>query len=224
MKKILPFPEKKMKRQKRLQRAETRTAVISLSVASLLLGAVLLNDQLARSGKSSYLISDNSHGIQELNRAIASATPMNPFRDLEWEKQLADKLARNRAFPAGREPSSIGHSVTSIDQLRFGTLAGKYRLEDQTVESSVKIKQIDYVKSDDVSDRAVFVNPEMFLKDYGSLLAVPFTFFDWANPGQNDIREYRLMDSDKKVIGRAAFVFDDEGRFISLKVATEQNQ
>ena len=222
MKKILPFPEKRMKRQKRLQRAETRTAVISLSVASLLLGAVLLNDQLARSGKSSYLISDNSRNIQDLNRAIASATPMNPFRDLEWEKQLAERLAAKNGSVVGREPASIGRAVSTVDQLRFGTLAGKYRVEDQSVQSETKIKQIDYIQSEDVSDRAVYLNPDVFLKDYGALLAVPFSFYDAANPGQHNVREYRLLNSEKKVIGRAAFVLDEEGRFISLKIASEQ--
>lgn len=223
MKKIIPFPEKRMRREKRLQRAEARTAVISLSVASLLLGAVFLNDQLAKQGKSSYLISDNGQRIDNLNRAIASAQPMNPFRDLEWEKELAERLAKENPSVIGREPASVGRPVSSIDQLRFGTLAGKYRVEDQSIQSETKIKQIDYVQSDDVRDRAVYVEPEIFLKDFGGLMAVNFAYFDAANPGQQNVREYRLMDSDKKVVGRAAFVMDEEGRFLSLKIATAQD-
>lgn len=224
MKKIIPFPEKKMKRQKRLQRAETRAAVVSLSVASLLLGAVLLNDQLARSGRSSYLISDNTHQpIQDLNRAIASATPMNPFRDLEWEKKLAERLASKGDSVVGREPASIGRAVSTVDQLRFGTLAGKYRVADESIQDQVKIKQIDYIQSEDANDRAIYLNPDVFLKDYGALLAVPFAFYDSANPAQTNVREYRLLNGQKKVVGRAAFVLDEEGRFISLKVATEQD-
>lgn len=211
-----------MRREKRLQRAETRTAVISLSVASLLLAAVFINDQLAKQGRSSYLISDNGSQIDKLNRAIASATPMNPFRDLEWEKKLAEKLASKDVSATGREPASIGRPVSTVDQLRFGTLAGKYRVEDQTMQSEIKIKQIDYVQSNDVSDRAVFVNPELFLKDYGGLLAVSFAYYDAANPSSENVKEYRLLNSDKKVVGRAAFVLDEDGRFISLKIAEVQ--
>lgn len=212
-----------MSQQKKKRKAESRKAIISLSVVSIVLAAVFVNEQVSKSQRPQYLIAGESNSISDLNRAIASADPMNPFRDLEWEKELVQKLAKQNPSVVDREPAAIGRPVSTIEQLRFGALAGKYRIEDQSIKSEVKIRQIDYVPSEDSEDRALYLNPEVFLKDYGALLAVDFQLFDRANPSQDQVREYRLLDSQKKVVGRASFVVDDEGRFISLKVAEIAN-
>lgn len=218
MKNVISFPEKKMKLARNKQNAGAKQAVASLSLVSLLLGALLLNDSLVRSQGPQYLVSDNtsSSDIQKLNRAIASAQPMNPFRDLEWEKKMAQRLGQNSI--EDRSPASIGKSATTLDQLRFGPLAGKYHVIDQATEDSIRIQEISYVDSDEINDRPVYLNPDQFLQEYGNLLAVEFTLFDKANPNQSQVREYRLLSEAKQVVGTAAFVMDDDGRFLSLKV------
>jgi hypothetical protein len=164
------------------------------------------------------MVSDNTNAsdLQNLNRAIASAHPMNPFRDLEWEKKMAKRLGQDPL--EDRTPASIGKSVNSIEQLRFGPLAGKYRLLDRSIEKTTKVQEISYVESSEVNDKPVFIDPQQFLKDYGSLLSVDFALFDRANPMQEQIREFRLLNNSKQVVGTAAFIMDDEGRFLSLKV------
>ncbi|PIS09830.1 MAG: hypothetical protein COT73_12540 [Bdellovibrio sp. CG10_big_fil_rev_8_21_14_0_10_47_8] len=219
MKNIIPFPEKRMKRQKKLQKSETRSAVVAMSIASILLVAVVVNDHLSRDQRPLYIISDNPNTtLDHLNRAIASAQPMDPFRDLEWEAKLADKLAQTGRDPAS-DQGSIGRTVSSIDGLRFGPLGGKYHL-DQSVNLGTGIRQIEYIRSDDVNDRPVFVQPDQFLKDYGHLLSVHFDVFDRSNPSQGHVQEYRLLNGKKKVVGRASFVLDDDGRLLSLRVAS----
>ncbi|MEZ0393166.1 MAG: hypothetical protein ACAH59_13175 [Pseudobdellovibrionaceae bacterium] len=220
MKNVVSFPEKQMKKARKEQKAATQQAVLSLSLVSLLLGALLLNETLLKTNRPHYLISDNTSAsdIQNLNRAIANAQPMNPFRDLDWEKKMADRLGSDSL--EDRTPASLGKKASTFDQLRFGPLAGKYRLVDTTAAQAVKIQEISYQDSDEVTDRPVFLDPEQFLKTYGDLLAVEFSVFDRSNPNQNQIREYRLLNDSKKVVGTAAFVMDDEGRFLSLKVRT----
>ncbi len=211
-----------MKKQKK---ARAYNAVLALSLVSLMLGALFINDSINRAQAPQYMVSDNtsSSDINNLNRAIASAHPMNPFRDLEWEKKMADRLGQNRL--EDRTPASVGRALSTVDQLRFGPLAGKYRVVDQAGSGEAKVQEISYVESSDVNDRPVFLEPQEFLRDYGALLAIPFAYFDRANnPSQVQIREFRLMDEQKQVVGMAAFIMDDEGRFISLKIrSSEEN-
>lgn len=227
MKNVITFPEKRMRPAKKQQKARTYQAVLSLSLVSLMMGALIINDSVNRSQSQQILVTDttNASDLQNLNRAIASAHPMNPFRDLEWEKKMAKRLGQSNL--EDRTPASVGRNVTSVDQLRFGALAGKYRLLDRSAAGGSKVQEISYVESSEVNDRPVFLDPQQFLKDYGSLLSVDFALFDRANnPRQEQIREYRLMNSNKQVVGTAAFIMDDEGRFISLKVrsASENSQ
>jgi len=228
MKNVISFPENKSRKARSLERQGAQRAVLSFSLVSLMMGALLLNDSIGRSNATRYVVSDNtsSSDIQNLNRAIASAQPMNPFRDLEWEKKLAQRLSEDSL--ATRTPAAVGKGANTLEQLRFGVLAGKYRVVDQQQDhktkaqtsDQTKVQEISYSDSDDTNDRPVFLNPETFLKDYGSLLAVDFSEFDQGTkkPAQSQVREYRLLGTGKKVVGTAAFTMNDEGRFISLKI------
>lgn len=211
----------------KFKKAQAKKALASFSVVTLILGALILNETLSKSIRPVYIISDNGSQIETLNRAIANAQPMNPFRDLEWEKALAKKLSQNPESSnnslEGRAPANVGRGVSAFDQLLFGPLAGKYHLQNQAEsspsgDSSVKIKDIEYVQSSEATDRPVILNLDHFLRDYGNLLSVKFDAFDKANPNQTNVREYRLLNDKKKVVGMAAFVVDEDGRLLSLKV------
>jgi hypothetical protein len=222
MKNIISFPENRMKKVRKSDRIGARQAVLSLSVVSILMGALLINDSIGRSSRPIYIISDNIQSpdqIEKLNRAIASAQPMNPFRDLSWERNLAKRLGQEAELTE-RAPASVSRKISSIDQLRFGALAGKYHVVNQPASGvSSKIQEIEYIDSNEVTDRPVYLNPDQFLKEYGSLLAIDFLLFDRANnPAQTQVREYRLLNGEKRVVGTAAFTMDDEGRFLALKV------
>ncbi len=233
-KNVISFPENKSRKARRLQRQGAQSAVLSFSLVSLMMGALLLNDSIARSGAARYVVSDNTGAsdIQNLNRAIASAHPMNPFRDLEWEKKLAERLSQDPL--AARTPASMGKAANTLEKMRFGVLAGKYRVVDQDTTANVtKVQEISYSDSDDSNDRPVYLNPEEFLREYGSLLSVDFAGFDKATEGKapasssaNDskVREYRLLGKSKQVVGTAAFTMNDEGRFLSLKVRQSSSE
>lgn len=226
MKNVISFPEERMKQTQRRQKTSSRQAVVSLSMVSLILGALLLNDSLIRASSPQYIVADNmsSSDIQNLNRAIASARPMNMLRDLEWERKMARRLGQDPI--ESRTPASVGKTANALEQLRFGPLAGKYQVLSLADQSPASIREIAYVDSSEVNDRPVYLDPDSFLKQYGSLLSVEFDLFDRANPAQSQIREYRLLNSSKAVVGTAAFVMDDEGRFLSLKIrsASENSQ
>ncbi len=221
MKNIISFPESRMKKIRQSDRMGARQAILSLSIVSVLMGALLLHDTIGRSSRPVYIISDNLQGpnqLESLNRAIASAQPLNPFRDLAWEKNLAQRMGQDKDITE-RNPASVSRQISSIDQLRFGALAGKYHVVSQTGGNSVKIQDIEYIDSTEVSDRPIALNPDQFLKQYGALLAVEFSLFDRSNNlAQTQVREYRLLSAEKKVVGTAAFTMDEEGRLLTLKV------
>ncbi len=219
MKNVISFPENKSSKARKLEKQGAQRAVLSFSLVSLMMGALLLNDSIGRSNAARYVVSDNSSAsdIQNLNRAIASAHPMNPFRDLAWEKKLAKRLGEDSL--AERTPAAVGKSASPLEKLRLGTLAGKYRVIDQEKDHATKVQEITYSDSDDSDDHPVFLKPEEFLQDYGSLLAVDFSTFDQTHqPAQSQVHEYRLFNSAKQVVGTAAFTMNEEGRFLSLKI------
>lgn len=220
MKNVVTFPESKSKKVRKAQKAEAKQLALSVSIVTLILGSVLLTDSFSRSQGPVYIISDNTQGpsrLDQLNRAIASAQPMNPFRDLEWEKSLAKKLGQDASLEE-RNPASLGRKLSSVEELRFEQLGGNYRFVDQASTGDVQIQEIEYIDPVDVTVTPVPLNPEDFLARYGSLLAVKFESFDRANPNQPLVQEFRLLNEKKEVKGTAAFTMDSDGKFISLKV------
>ncbi len=230
MKNVIEFPNRnglnnlKMRRE---QRQSTRQAILSLSMVTLIMGAILLNDSIQRRSQV-YLISDNSQSesLVRLNRAIASAQPANPFRDFEWEKSLAKRLADDRMKAvdsareiAHREPASISQKVESLDQLRFGILEGRYSVKETKTTGGLKISQIDFIDTEDIGIQPVAVRPETILSNFGREFAVSFSKFDRANHlTQDNVQEFRLLNDASEVLGLVSFAYDDDGKLLSMKV------
>lgn len=209
---VIPFPKSKSARVIMRKNRESRQAMTSLGVLSFVLVAVFLNEHVLSSGRPNYVVSDNSSSssLSDLNRAIASSRPMNPLRDLEWEQGLAKKLASTEL--KDRSPASFGRSVSSLDQIRFGTLAGKYRIG---VDENEKLREIDYIESLDSGDRPQFVDRADFLRSYRSSMSIPFARFELAKAdGTTEV--YLLKNDADQVVGQAQFRVDDEGRFLHL--------
>lgn len=220
---VLTFPKNRMKQAEKFKKAEAKQIFLSLSMVSLIMGALLLNDSLAGRNRPMYIVSENSSShLQQLNRAIASAQPMDPFRDLEWEKQIANKLSPNPAAD-DRTPASVSRRISSMDELRYGSLAGNYRLVDQAqTEAKAGIREIEYVDPVDVMSKPVFLEPEAFLNKYGQLLSVSFDTYK-ASVQKDSTKEYELI-KDQKVVGVAQFQMDTDGKFLGLKVRTSELQ
>lgn len=196
-----------------------KSAVISLTLIAFFLGALMVNDSLVRSQNPRYLVTDNtsSSDIQKLNRAIANAQPMNLLRDIEWEKKMAERLSQDKI--EDRTPASVGKPGGTLEQLRCGDpLRCNYHLIDANVEKGIKIREIVYVDSEEVANRPSYVDPGKFLKDYGSLLAVEFSYFRPIESTQSRTLEYQLLNESEFPVGRASFQIDEDGRMLSLKV------
>jgi hypothetical protein len=208
MAKLLKFP----KPMSRVQKREARRFALSLSILSVAVVALSLSETLNNRNRPTYILAGSSDRMSQINRAIASAQPYDLVEDVKWESDLAHKIANG-----GRRPASLGQEPSALDQLRFGPLAGKYRIS----EHASQVREIEYVDSDDVSDRPVFVNDrQAFLQENKKLLSIGFaTARMESQEGQTEV--YQLLDQKGQPVGKADFRFDESGRMLSMKVLGE---
>lgn len=217
---ILQFPKEKSKRVQQLKKAEGQRLFLMLSLFSFILVAVLSNEQLLKSQRPIYLISDNSsHSLERVNRAIASAQPLNLFRDVEWEHSLAKRLAGENRLPA-----SAPQAVTLFDQLRYGLLAGKYRISSASGSVSgseakgPQVKEVEYIDSQELADRPVQIaDRREFLASYGQLLPVQFQTANLAST-KDGVETWKLVSAEGHTVGEVQMRFDEAKRFLGLKV------
>lgn len=211
--KVIQFPKRKSKGAEIYRKAEAKQIFLSLSIVALVVASVMVNDNVTSREKPVYIVSDNSRQLDQINRAIASARPHNPMSDIEWEHSLAKKLG-NEPEVTLRYPASVAKKLTLLDQLRYGPLAGKYRI----VNVDFRVEQIQYVESLDTGDQPVKINPEQFLKEYGEVLAIPFAKSEaYSVTPQGAV--YRLFTADGQPVGLAKFQFDAEENFIGLTLS-----
>lgn len=209
MSNVINMPERKTSRAREFQSVDMKKAFLSLSLLSLIVMAVSLNDHWTSGQRNVYVISDSPGQLKQLNRAIASAQPHYLFRDVEWEHRLASRLAN---YDLKRAPAAVPAQKTEIDNLRYGVLAGKYRLQQE----QSKISEIEYIDSIEQGDHPQDFSREQFLSQYKDLFVVPYDRSAMESHGEN--REiHRLFDKKGQAIGRAAFELDERGHVLSLK-------
>lgn len=223
MSQILQFPKDKSKRVRAQRKADGQKWFLTLSLFSFILVAVFSNEQMMKNQRPVYLISDNSpRSLEQVNRAIASAQPLNLFRDVEWEHSLAKRLGEKDE--SNRMPASTAQKISLLDQLRYGVLAGKYRLISSGSElqpDNMKLREIEYVESLEIADRPVQIEDhQKFLKQYGSLLPTGFSKSVLAKNERGE-ETWHLLSESGQIVGRATMRFDDGGHFLGLKVQEE---
>ena len=207
MGKLILFPRRQSNKVTVLQKREARRLALSLSVLSVLVLAVTLNERLHEDGRPQYIVAGSK--IEQLNRAIASAHPADMVESIRAEHELVDKINQIE-----RVPASIGINPSKNDQFRYGSLEGKYRIN----ESASKISEVEYVDSVDITDRPVLVrDSQQFLMENRDLFMVPFAKAEIdKKSAKGEI--FRLFDSQGLAVGRASFEFDSSGHLLSLKV------
>lgn len=219
MKKVIPFPKEKSKKAWAMHKRDGQRLFLSMSLFSLILVAIFSSEQMMRLERPIYIVTNTQGpaGLQDLNRAIASAQPVNVFRDLEWEHKLAKRLGADKAAPE-RAPASLSEKLTLMDDLRYGPLAGKYRIQASQTAENPRVSEIEYIDSSEVNDQPIHLGDTAgFLMKYRSLMNVDYSRTDLAY--QADGREvYQLFDQDERLVGRANVKVDSEGKFLGLSL------
>lgn len=209
--KVIMFPKEKSKKVKSLQKQEAKKLFLSLSIFSVAVMAIVIGERINMSQRPQYVLAGSPDRMDRLNRAIASAQPLDVVEDIQSEHSLVRNIDQ-----FSRTPAAIGKQPSAADELRFGQLAGKYRI----AEMQSKINEIEYVDSSDITDRPIMLkNSAEFLAKNKDAFAVNFEKFEEdSSSASARAQVYKLFDKSGKAVGKAAFEFDHSGRFLSLKV------
>ncbi len=196
-KNVIQFPSKARSRPtsqgKTRYDLEQKKVLISASLFSIVLVVSLANRVLLRS---------NSEVVNQ--RSLASVDGVSTMNS-QWEKSVAQSLSSNRA------PASVGQSPAAMDQLRVGTLQGKYMVRFE----NGKITEIE----SDSKELPEFAGSKEFLDEQRELINAKFSsavLTDKQISTTKVVESYDLMDSTK-VVATADFEMDISGHLVHFQ-------
>ncbi len=186
MAKILEFPKEKSVRARILQKSFQQKAVIPLSLLSVLIVSLSLNEWI-------------QYASQKVNsaRGVASVPSQDLEKQIKWEHNWADSLKNSNV-----RPGVTGEEPNQMDKLLFGVLQGDVKM---TREGS-RISSLEMIKPVELKNR------EEFLESYRGVWSVSFDHveLDTQKVANNSKQEtYKLIDKNGKTVGEATFGLDD---------------
>lgn len=218
--KVISFPKEKAKKVTALKRLEGQRLFLTMSLFSLVLVAVFTNEKMMQAERPVYVVTNfqGPNRLDELNRAIASAQPVNVFRDVEWEHRLAERLGQSEV---DRQPASVSEKITLLDEMRYGPLAGKYRIRSVASTGDSNVAEIEYIDSNEITDKPIQIkDAKAFLLKYRSLMKVKFEKVELAKKADGQ-EEWRLFQ-DQKPVGQARFKLDGKGQLLGLFIESNE--
>ncbi|RYZ70059.1 MAG: hypothetical protein EOP09_06665 [Proteobacteria bacterium] len=199
--KVLEFPKAQSIRKRLMDRSQDQKAVLGLSIVSVLVMTVFLNEWIVKSQNGI------DAGVNN-NRGIASFEDLSSVESIQWEHELAQKLSQEKDVAK----SLLAAKPTLKDELVFGFLEGKYR----TRVANNRIQGFEFTTASAEGPLVIKEKGE-FLKIFKSVFSVPYAKV------QLDRREgkqefYKLLSASNQSLGQALFSLDDEGRVLSLSI------
>jgi len=192
--KVLEFPESKSVRKRLQDKAQEQKSVLILSIASVLIMTVFLNQWVSQGTNGS--ISGNG------NREVASVNSLAMARDLKWEHDLAKRMAADKAGFNAR----IAEDLTSRDELIFGYLAGHYGMK----VSDGRIQKLEFIDAQAGDTPMSISNKDHFLVKFSEALGRDFSEVRLTQDSAQE-QVYSLISSNKEIVGEARFKLDHNG-------------
>ena len=158
--KVLEFPQNKSLRKRLMDRGQDQKAVLGLSIVSVLVMTVFLNEWIVKSQHSVDMITEG-------NRGIASFDDRDAVEGIKWEHELAQKLSEEKESAK----SLMAVKPTLKDELVFGFLEGKYR----TRLVNAKIEGFDFTENQAGDQPLVIKEKAEFLKIFKSVFTVGYS-------------------------------------------------
>lgn len=191
---MIEFPKSKSFRKRMQDKAQEQKAVLILSIASVLIMTVFMNQWLVQGS--------NSAASADGNRNVASfdASSLN---DVKWEHDLAKKFASDKTPVT----ANIAEIPSLRDELVFGFLEGKYGMK----LSEGRIKSLEFIDAQAGEQPMAISDKEEFLTKYSEAFGLNFSEASLAK-NANGEKVYNLVDSSKVIVGEVKFVEDDKGR------------
>lgn len=196
MAKVLQFPKEKSVRARILQKSLQQKAVIPLSILSVLVVSLSLNEwiQIASEKMSSA-------------RGVASLPSQDLDKQIKWEHKWALDLKEKPT-----KPGYTSEQPSQLDQLLFGVLQGDVKM----TRAGSRISALEMTKPLELKNR------EEFLESYKAVWSVTFDHVELEKGQANDKQEkYRLLDKTGQLVGLAIFGLDNLETVRKLEFSTQ---
>lgn len=198
---VIQFPEEQSLRKRIMERARDQKAVLGLSIASVLMVTVFLNEWL--------VVRNNVVAENQASRSVASLDQAAIANDIKWEHGIAGNLAKEEI----KNSSSLAEKPTVRDELIFGYLQGKYGMR----LSNGKVESLEFLNSN-AGDQPIFIeNRQLFLKNFKAAFAHNFTQVAHVST-KDGVEIYTLVDDSNTIVGRVELSLDSESRMTQLRI------
>lgn len=192
---VIEFPKAQSVRKRMQDKAQEQKSVLVLSIASVLLMTVFLNQWLVRSPGDGI--------VNGANRGVASFEPSSFANDVKWEHDLASRMAKDTSsFSA-----SLGETPTLRDDLVFGFLEGKYGMK----LSQNQIESLEFIDAQAGEQPMQIADKADFLRKYSEAFGMGFAEVSLSE-NTSTSQVYSLIDESKQIVGKAQFMTDEQGR------------
>ncbi len=197
---VIDFPKSRTAKKSAEIRRNERRAVAAVSMFSVLIVMLFVNQWLTANSSSS--------SWADQSRNIASYDSSLILKDITWEQDLAKRISMDKST----SPAALSETPDLRDELIFGYLEGKYGMKLENGH----IQALEFIDAQ-AGDKAMSISDQKeFLNKYAGAIGIPYVEVS-SGPTSPDINEYSLIDSQKQIIGRALFKLDQEGRVQSIQ-------
>jgi hypothetical protein len=198
---VLEFPKSHSLRKRLMDRGQDQKAVLGLSIISVLVMTVFMNEWIVKSQDRIDLMTGN--------RGLASFEETSSVESIQWEHELAQKLSQDKDVAK----SLLAAKPTLKDELVFGFLEGKYR----TRLANNKIQSFEFSDLQTNEQPLVIKQKDEFLKIFQSVFSISFAKVQ-LDRKDGKAEYYTLLSAANKALGKAQFDLDDQGRVLALKI------
>lgn len=198
--KVIQFPKEQSTRKRMQNKMQEQKAVLMLSIASVLVVTVFLNQYISQGPVSVG---------GDANRNVASFEPATFAKDVKWEHHLAKELSSDLKTTA-----QLAETPTVRDELIFGFLEGKYGMK----LASGRIQSLEFIDAQAGEQPLAIDDKASFLNKFADAFGLKFTSVSPKASAVEGEQVYNLIDSDKRIVATAHFVSDEQGRVSAINI------
>ena len=198
---VIQFPKKQSWRKRLQDKTQDQKAVLSLSIASVLVMSLFLNQ---------WVIGNTNKTIAAVqgSRQIASFEG-NFAQDMKWEHDLARELSQKDL----QDSAKLAEKPTMRDELIFGYLQGKYGMK----LAQGRIESLEFIDAQAGEQPLAIAKKADFLLSYRDAFGLDYRQASLSQKS-NAEEVYNLVNDNKAIVGSAHFALDDQGRVVSVKI------
>lgn len=199
--KVIEFPKSKSVRKRIQDKAQEQKSVLMVSLASVFLMAIFLNQ---------WVVGGNNQELAtQGNRGIASFQPTKIAQEVKWEHELAKRLSSDPSAKA----LALAEKPTLRDEMVFGFLEGKYGMK----VLQGRIHSLEFIDAQAGEQPMNISNKGQFLTEYATAFGVPYREVSLKNTTEEE-QVFSLIGADKTIVGEAHFALDDAGRVLAVTI------